>query len=93
MSWWYFEYDFYSYLGDIIYKLKRDKIWYDSVLTDNTYRKSREPRGKSPIWVWKVLKEFQEILHDIDWDISWDSTIKKWYFDKKKKKIIKLLDK
>jgi len=92
MSWWHRNYQDKYVLEEIIENLKHINIWYDSVPTDNAYWKSCEKYQKVPKWVWKSLEIYKNILHEIDWDVSWDSTIKKWYFDKQSKKLQKLLD-
>ncbi len=93
MSWWHLNYH-NDVLNDLVRWLNV-YIWYDQPKDykwlNEKYYKSLEKRMKVPKWVKLILKEYIEILHNIDYDVSWDATIKKWYFDKKKKKILWIL--
>lgn len=94
MSWWHFDYQDQFAFGEIIDKLDV-YIWYNQPKSykwlDEKYYRSCERKMKVPSWIRKSLLIYREILHEIDLDVSWDSTIKKWYFEKQKKKLNNLL--
>ena len=94
MSWWHRDYKEQMAIQDIIDWLDVE-IWYDQPTNyewlDEEYYKSLERRMKVPKRVCDILIEYQDILHEIDCDVCGDATIKKWYFDEKKQKILSIL--
>lgn len=82
MSWWHFDY--------IEYNLTRlaEEYEYFNKKWGNEYSDLKQ----IPKRVIKVLYELWNITHEIDRDLSWDSSIKEWYFDKAKKRLNKILD-
>lgn len=94
MSWWHRDHRDQYTIQEIIDWLNI-YIWFNQPKSyewlNKKYYTSLERRMKVPKRIKQILIEFKDIIHEIDYDVSWDSTIKKWYFDKKKKKILSLL--
>jgi len=76
------------------FKKKDFTIWMDQPKSynwlDKKYYQNREKTHKPPKWFWKIGKLLSQAVHDIDYDVSGDETIEKWYREKMQKKVIAL---
>ena len=99
MSWWHRDYKQRDLLY-LIEEMQEDFKWDISlwVPDDERYRSHGYYR-MGTLWLHKPPKRFYKLwiiyydmLHDIDYDVSGDSTVYKDDFDNMKKKILKLLD-